>query len=138
MTGNIGFLLAFVEAQSDDHYRRALSAEGLEAHHVGVLELLARDGAMKQARIAEGLSVFKPVVVTLINDLEARGLVKRRPHPTDRRAVAVHLLAAGQEKLNAVRAIGTAASDQFFGVLGTAEREAFRRSLVKLAKASGG
>ncbi|MDP4511385.1 MarR family transcriptional regulator [Nonomuraea sp. G32] len=54
-----------------------------------------QNGPLVQARLSERLSVFKPVVVTLVNELEAMGLAERRPHPRDRRAVQVHLLPAG-------------------------------------------
>ena len=133
LAGNVGFLLAYVAEKSGAQYHEALAAEGLEAHHVGVLELLM-GGPMKQARIAEALSVFKPVVVTLVNDLEGAGFVERRPHPTDRRAVAVHLLPKGREKLTAVQAVSTAATDRFLSALTAAERVAFSEILTKLYK----
>lgn len=40
-----------------------------------------------QARLSERLDVLQPVMMTLINELEAMCLVQRRPHPSDRRAV---------------------------------------------------
>lgn len=75
---------------------------------------LLRDGPLVQARLSERLGVFKPVMVTLVNELEAMGLVRRQPHPTDRRALEVHLLLAGQRRVEEAEAVSERASAEFF------------------------
>ncbi|HUC22313.1 MAG TPA: MarR family transcriptional regulator [Streptosporangiaceae bacterium] len=49
-----------------------------------------------QRELAERLSADPPYVTLMIDDLEKRGLVRRKPHPTDRRAKLVELTAAGR------------------------------------------
>jgi DNA-binding MarR family transcriptional regulator len=47
----------------------------------------------------------RPSTLTGVLDrLERRGLVERRPHPADRRSIAVHLTAAGQATADEVAA----------------------------------
>ena len=38
-------------------------------------------------------------MVALVDHLEGRGLVERRPHPTDRRSRTLHMTSAGTEML---------------------------------------
>ena len=40
-------------------------------------------------------------MVALVDELEQRGLVERRPHPSDRRVRALYLTAEGREMLAA-------------------------------------
>jgi DNA-binding MarR family transcriptional regulator len=52
----------------------------------------------------------RPSTLTGVLDrLERRGLVERRPHPADRRSIAVHLTAAGQATADEVAAAFAAA-----------------------------
>lgn len=88
---------------------------------------------MVQARLSERLHVFKPVMVTLVNELEGMGLVRRRPHPTDRRAVEVHLLPAGARRIREAERVGEEASAAFFAALTDQERRTFHDRLAKLA-----
>jgi DNA-binding MarR family transcriptional regulator len=130
-----GFLLAWVAASGGEHYGRALSLVGLKAQHLGVLILL-QDGPMVQSRLSEHLGVFKPVMVSLVNELEAMALVRRKPHPTDRRAVEVHLLPAGRRRIKAAEKVSRRATDEFFAPLTPAERQTFHELLARLAEYS--
>ncbi len=50
---------------------------------------------MSMGELAERLRIERPNATVLVDDLEARGLVRRRPHPTDRRAKIVEATAKG-------------------------------------------
>jgi DNA-binding MarR family transcriptional regulator len=52
--------------------------------------------------LAQGMGIDTPAASVLVDDLETRGLVARRPHPADRRAKQVSLTAAGRKVLAAV------------------------------------
>ena len=70
----------------------------------------------------------------MLRALEVRGLLERRPHPTDTRAKALRLTAAGRAlTTRAVPAVETADS-AFFSALGTA-RAGLNRSLLALISA---
>jgi DNA-binding MarR family transcriptional regulator len=127
-----GFLLAWVAARGGEQYARALASLGLKAHHVGVLTLL-QDGPLPQSRLSERLGVFKPAMVAVLRDLEEMGLVERRPHPTDGRALEVHLLPTGRRRFEVVEEAGQRATDEFFAPLTLRERRTFHELLTKLA-----
>jgi DNA-binding MarR family transcriptional regulator len=71
-------------------------------------------------------------MVTLVNELEAAGLVRRQPHPTDRRAVEVHLEPAGAERLARADTAMAAATEQIFGGLPDADRDTLHRILLQM------
>jgi DNA-binding MarR family transcriptional regulator len=80
-----------------DHDRKvAVShALGLSWTRVLALRRLATQPLTLRA-LAERLAADPPYVTLMVDDLEERGLVQRRPHPEDRRAKLVELTAAGR------------------------------------------
>lgn len=50
---------------------------------------------MSMGELAAKLRIERPNATVLVDDLESRGLVRRRPHPTDRRAKIVEATAKG-------------------------------------------
>lgn len=73
----------------DADMRRGLGALGLTGTSAHLLVLLGRGGPSTQRDLATGLDVAPRTVTTLVDDLAARGLVTREPHPRDRRATLV-------------------------------------------------
>lgn len=69
-----------------------LLARGVSYSRWVVLAYLVRLGeGLTQKDLAGYMGIEAPSLVRLLDGLEAEGLVERRPHPTDRRAKAVHL-----------------------------------------------
>ena len=66
----------------------------------------------------------------LVRQLESRGLVLRKPHPTDRRAKGLHLSAAGKRLQRAAETEATQLEDGVTAVL-TAEELATLNRLLR-------
>jgi DNA-binding MarR family transcriptional regulator len=64
-----------------------------------VLMLLhfSRRGSLPMTLISERLQVHPTSVTNTVDRLQAAGLVRRSPHPDDRRSTIIELLAAGRE-----------------------------------------
>lgn len=131
-----GFLLAWVAEMAGDGYARALAPLGIKPQHLGILTLLASEGAMVQARIGDRLTIVKPVIVGLINELEARRFVERRPHPTDRRSFEIHLLPLGRQCIQDAEAASKAVTATFFSTLTRDELKLFNQFLRRLAESN--
>jgi DNA-binding MarR family transcriptional regulator len=86
-------LSAHVQEQLVD----VLAPLGIHPRQFGLLDLLMEKDGLSQHQLAGPLNVHRNVMVGLVDELERRGLVERRRHPTDRRAHAVHVLPAGRE-----------------------------------------
>ena len=103
---NAAAWIGFLEAHK--RLTRELEAELEAAHGLGIsaMELMSRlartDGRMMRLSVladAAGLSLSR--VSRIIDGLERRGLVERRPDPADTRAKNAYLTPAGLELLRA-------------------------------------
>jgi DNA-binding MarR family transcriptional regulator len=65
-------------------------------YEVLMLLLFSSRGSLPLGRIGERLQVHPASVTNAIDRLEAQGLVRRTPHPTDRRATLAELTADGR------------------------------------------
>ena len=62
-----------------------------------VLSLVAHNPGITSRQLCATLGVLPPNLVGLIAALDRRGLIERRPHPSDGRAMGLHLTAAGED-----------------------------------------
>jgi DNA-binding MarR family transcriptional regulator len=78
-------------------YIRLPVLERLPFTTLSVLDTLAfHDGPMRLSDLTRTEQISQPGITQLITRLEHDGLVERRPDPTDRRAVLVHVTEAGR------------------------------------------
>lgn len=80
-----------------DHQRRRQVAEatGISFARTRAIRRLARR-PMSMRELADALGTDPPNVTGIVDDLEGQGLVRRGPHPTDRRAKIVDVTAKGR------------------------------------------
>jgi DNA-binding MarR family transcriptional regulator len=71
----------------------------LSLTQVAALSTLQRHGPLTPTALAEHERVQPPSITRVIASLEARGLVARVPHPTDRRQHVIGLTPAGTEMI---------------------------------------
>ena len=80
----------------DNLRRRAVSeALGMSFGRARAIRRLARE-PLSMGELAAALGIDPPNATVLVDDLEAQGLVRRRPHPTDRRAKLVETTRKGK------------------------------------------
>jgi DNA-binding MarR family transcriptional regulator len=110
----------------------ALESLGLTTALFALLNVLgARDAAIQQ-ELGSAMGVDPSTMVSLIDQLEAGGLAKRRPRPTDRRAREVVITPKGRRVLEQARRLAMQVEDDVLGGLSPAER---RRLLALLRRA---
>ena len=116
-----------------DHQRRRQVSEavGLSFSRTRAVRLVA-DGPMSMGELAAALGIDRPNATVLVDDLEERALVRRRPHPTDRRAKMVEATRKGKNLARRANEIlGTPPAD--LSALGAEDLEALRRVLTSIA-----
>lgn len=89
------FLLARANAISLARVHRALSEHGLRARSYSLLAIAAADARPSQRELSAFLQLDPSQIVSLIDELEQRKLVRREPDPRDRRAKVVVATEAG-------------------------------------------
>jgi DNA-binding MarR family transcriptional regulator len=80
-----------------------LAESGLSDTQVAALAVLDRRTAMTPGELAEHEKVQPPSMTRVITALEERGLVRRAPHPTDRRQVVLSVTEEGASLVNQFR-----------------------------------
>jgi DNA-binding MarR family transcriptional regulator len=104
----------------------------LRKQHYGILASLADRGPATQAPLADRLGVDRSDLVSLLDDLEARKYVVRRPDPGDRRRKIVEITARGGTMLKKLDQLVFAADDEMLAVLTPEERATLARLLERL------
>ena len=56
-----------------------------------VLSLIAHNPGITSRQLCGALDILPPNLVGMLRDLESRGVIEKREHPTDRRAQGLHL-----------------------------------------------
>lgn len=84
-------------------WMRSRAGEALPYSGVRVLEILETEGPTIMREIAEPLGMTARNMTAIIDSLEEGGLVRRTPHPHDRRATVVELTPAGRRQANRAR-----------------------------------
>jgi len=87
-------LLAISQVLEADQARE-LERRGLTQPRTHLLWVLYHGGPVTQAHLADTIGVSPRNVTSLVDALEATGFARRGSHPTDRRAVLVHLTERG-------------------------------------------
>jgi DNA-binding MarR family transcriptional regulator len=112
----------------DNERRREVSdALGISFGRARTVRRLARR-PMSMRELADALGIDPPNATVVVDDLEARGLVRRRPHPTDRRAKLVEATRKGKEVARRADAI-LATPPRALSALGADDLAALRRIL---------
>lgn len=113
--------------------RPLLDQHGLSMWQYIALSQLARAPAPTQLELARAISYDKTRLITLLDELQAAGLVSREPDPTDRRARLVSLTAKGAKRQAAAQAAIRAMEERKLANLPPAARRQLRSSLAVLA-----
>ena len=67
-----------------------LAVYGLKPVDFSVMSVIHHNPGVTSRQLCASLSILPPNLVGLIQSLESRGLIERKPHPTDGRAVGLH------------------------------------------------
>ncbi len=97
-----------------------------------VLTLIAHNPGATSRQICTALDILPPNLVGLIRQLEARGLLLRKPHPSDRRAQGLHLSTAGKRLQRAAETEATRLEGDVAGVLTPAELDTLNGLLRRI------
>lgn len=133
----LGYLLKHAELR----YRRltaaALEPEGIGPQQWAALLCLDERHGLSQREAADMLGVDRTTMVALVDELEARGWVRREPRPDDRRKNAVILTGPGREMVQRGGRLVDACERRFLAVLGETESGQLKSALLRVIAADG-
>jgi DNA-binding MarR family transcriptional regulator len=133
----IPFLLSQLGVYLAEDFVHRLEPLGLEPRAYAVMKALSEHDGRSQRELSMQLGIHRNVMVTVVDKLEREGLVKRMPHPADRRAFAVTLTDKARDLLPKLDAQGRAQEDEITASLTAAERTAVLQFLQRMSTAAG-
>jgi DNA-binding MarR family transcriptional regulator len=115
--------------------RAQLQDCGLSYARMRLLGTLHCNGPQIMSDISDDLGVTRRNITALVDALEDEGLVRRRPHPTDRRATVIELSERGAQTANGMYGGYREAVSGLFTHLSEDERRELMRLLGSLREA---
>ena len=112
--------------------RETLAPWDLSPSHSRALGVLVRHGGMRLSELSDHLHIAARSTTEVIDALEQRGLVERRPDPHDRRATLAQLTEQGEKVGEAIRSARHVEAERIFGSLSETDREHLSRILRTL------
>ena len=106
-----------------------LATAGSRGYHYRLLAALAEFGPASQASLGRHTGMDRSDVAAAVNDLAARGLVRRVPDPADRRRNVISITPAGTAHLRRLDELLTDVQGELLAPLSPAEREQLVRLL---------
>ena len=97
-----------------------------------VASLIVHNPGITSRQLCSTLGLLPPNLVGLINALEKRGLIRKRPHPTDGRASGLHATAAGISLMKEAEVAATSLEAEVATRLTATERVTLLRLLKKV------
>jgi DNA-binding MarR family transcriptional regulator len=117
LTNRLGYLLKHAQLRLAELTAAALAPHGISGRELAVLLVLAGREPASQQQAAQRLGIDRTTMVALLDALEDKGLVARRPHADDRRRNVVELTAVGRDTLRRATQAGDDAEDRFLATL---------------------
>lgn len=115
-----------------DVFAERMAPYGLKQIDFSVLSLLAHNPGATSRQLCNTLEILPPNLVSLVSTLDSRGLIERRPHPHDGRAVGLHLTEAGEKLIREAEQTVVQLEADASARLTARERETLIRLLQKI------
>lgn len=130
----VGHLVRRVHLKSQAVYASVFEPLGLTSFQLGVLELASRNAGLTQRRLADLILVDPSIIVGAVDELEARGYLKRRRSAEDRRAFCLEVTKEGLAVRDKLLAAADRAEDLLLEGLTPKERKALVSTLAQIAR----
>jgi DNA-binding MarR family transcriptional regulator len=128
----LAFLLSQVGIHAARQFAERIAEVDLQPPLFRVLNLVDAAEGQSQQAIGEAVEVPPSRMVALVDELEQRGLVERRPDPADRRVRALFLTAKGRRTLARGREIAKQHEKDLTRGMAAADRKLLTELLQKM------
>jgi DNA-binding MarR family transcriptional regulator len=128
----MGHLLKQAYLQYTGLTSAALEPLGITAMEWAALLRFDEEPSLSQVGLARLLGIDRTSMVALVDQLEAKGLVKRRPHRDDRRKNAVELTADGRNLKKRAAQLVDRCERQFLAALPKSDAQQLKTALHTL------
>jgi DNA-binding MarR family transcriptional regulator len=132
LPGLVGYQLRMAQIALFRDFAQGPGGEDVTPGLFGVLVIIEANPDLKQSELARATHLDRSTVVTVIDNLERRGLVERRVALHDRRSNAIRLTDAGTALLRKLKRQVSQHEKRLLQNFNAAERETFLALLKKV------
>lgn len=133
LSGDLPSMLALTFRAIMDHIHERLAAEGfadVRPAHGFAFHFLSHYPGATAVEIGLHLGITKQAAVQLVDELEKRGYVDRKPHLTDRRSRSITLTSRGWQCISRVVELSREAEARWSELVGEERLTQLRQDLV--------
>lgn len=134
---SLGFLLSQVGIHASRRFSQRIAALDIHPPLFRVLNVVDAAEGQSQQAIGEAIQAPASRMVAIVDELEQRGFIERRPHPGDRRVHALYLTAEGRKVLGRGRKIATEHEEELTRGMSAADTKRLIELLRKLVDNQG-
>jgi DNA-binding MarR family transcriptional regulator len=134
---SVGFTLSQLGLETARQFGHVVARFGIEPRHFAVLRAVQTAPDQSQQGIGDGLGIPASTMVTIVDQLEEKGLVERRHQSADRRTRALHVTSAGDALLLEAVDAAKAQESRICAELIAEERETLLQLLGKVRTSLG-
>jgi DNA-binding MarR family transcriptional regulator len=134
---SVAFMLSSLGYVISRRFHEVLRPLELEPGEFALLRAVAASEGEAQNALAERLRISPSWMVAIVDELEKRDLLERRPHARDRRVRNLHLTAAGKKLLKQAERQAERFDRQVADQLGEDERQQLLDLLDRVAAGLG-
>ena len=113
-------------------FMQNMAAFDLRPAEFSVLSLIRHNPGITSRQLCTALNILPPNLVVILKQFEKRGLIDRKPHPTDGRAIGLSLTEKGDTLVAAAEEVSAASDLSSTQSLTAAERKTLTRLLQKI------
>lgn len=128
----IFFQLAKAAQTGSRFWSQKVAALNVTATQAMVLRFLFDRDEVNSSELGSRTELDSATLTGILDRLEAAGIIERRPNPTDRRAIHIHLTEKGREAAKEISRLMGLANAEFLGGLNSSEEKELRRLLDKV------
>lgn len=137
LSGRLAYLLKRAQVGLAGLHEELLAPFGINHRELAILLLLDDHEPESQQQVAQRLGVDRTTMVALIDALEDKELVARRPDPADRRRNVIALTGRGAKTLRQATRASDQAEQRLLAALDDAEAAQLRELLGRIAPNAG-
>jgi DNA-binding MarR family transcriptional regulator len=128
----IFFQLAKAAQTGSRFWSQKGAALNVTATQAMVLRFLFDRDEVNSSELGSRTELDSATLTGILDRLEAAGIIERRPNPTDRRAIHIHLTGKGRGAAKEISRLVGIANTEFLGSLNASEEKELRRLLDKV------
>jgi DNA-binding MarR family transcriptional regulator len=128
----LGYLFKHAGMLMSEHNDAALAPFGIDPRELGVLIVIDSYEPASQQQVAERIGVDRTTMVAMLDSLEAKGLLSRRPDTEDRRRNVVELTPMGHDVMGRATAASDTAEAELLAPLSPEEATRLRELLGRV------